>query len=483
MPADQPPNVLWICTDQQRWDTLGCYGAAHIDTPHLDALASDGVRFERTYCQSPVCTPSRASMLTGRYPRTTGCRQNGQPMPRDEPLVTSRLATSGYRCGLAGKLHLSPTNPEDETDATAREPARRLDDGYGTVHWSPMPGDDSPDNQYRQWLRGRGESFERTPFEGSSYVETSMPPDSHQTTWCTDRAIEYVRTGAEADHPWLFSLNYFDPHHPFDPPAAYLEKYVGRLDDLALPNYERGELDDKPGVQREAAHTGRLEGATMDDDEHRLVRAAYYAMIDFVDDQVGRLLAELDATGQREDTLVVFTSDHGEMLGDHGIYKKGPYFYEPAVRVPLLVSQPGTVREGAVVDDLVELADLAPTLADAAGLERTTGMQGRSLWPRLRADGDAGAHRDSVYCEFYDASQRHTDPPVHATMARTDRYKLVAHHGTDDGELYDLDADPAERQNRWGDPEYAEAKTRLLGTLADRMAGTVDPLPERTGDW
>ncbi|MFC7078064.1 sulfatase family protein [Haloarcula halophila] len=482
---DHRPNILWICTDQQRWDTLGCYGADHIDTPHLDELAGEGIRFQRAYCQSPVCTPSRASMLTGRYPRTTRCRQNGQPMPRDERLVTTHLSEAGYRCGLAGKLHLSPTNPDDNTDATTREPARSLDDGYGTVHWSPMPGDDSPDNQYRQWLRGRGESFERTPYEGSSYVETSMSPDNHQTAWCTDRAIEYVRTGADADHPWLFSLNYFDPHHPFDPPAAYLEKYVDRIDDLPPPNYAPGELDDKPAVQHEAAHTGRLEGANMSADEHRLVRAAYYAMIDFVDDQVGRLLAELDATGQRSDTIVVFTADHGEMLGDHGIYKKGPYFYEPAVRVPLIISQPGTVHKGDIVDDLVALTDLAPTLVAAAGLEQPAGMQGRSLWPLVRTDGTTPTrpHRESVYCEFYDATKRHTDPRVNATMVRTDRYKLVTHHDTDDGELYDLATDPVERRNRWADPELAETKARLLGTLADRIAGTVDPLPERLGSW
>ncbi|WP_136689178.1 sulfatase family protein [Halorhabdus amylolytica] len=482
MPSKRP-NVLWICTDQHRYDALGAAGNDVVETPTLDALANSGVRFDRAYCQSPVCTPSRASMLTGRYPRTTRCRQNGQPIPRRERLVTTHLAEAGYRCALAGKFHLSPTNPDDATDATAREPVRPVDDGYGTAHWSASPGDDAPENEYRQWLRGQGERFDPSPYEGSPYVETSQPTERHHTTWCTDRAIEYVRTAADTDDPWLCSLNYFDPHHPFDPPRASLERYLDR--EIETPNFDPGELDGKPAVQREAATSGRLEGANLTDDEHRLVRAAYYAMIDHVDDNVARLLNALAETGQREDTFVVFCADHGEMLGDHGIYKKGPYFYEPTVRVPLVVSWPGQVREGRVVDDLVELTDLAPTILDAAGQEHPPGMQGRSLWPLLTG-GDTERerpHRESAYCEFYNASKRHTDPPAYATMLRTERYKLVRHHGPEDGELYDLERDPEERVNRWGDPDYTSVQQELVTRLTDRMARTVDPLPERRGHW
>lgn len=483
------PNILWICTDQQRWDTLGCYGHDTVATPTLDALAADGVRFDRAFAQSPVCTPSRASMMTGRYPRTTRCRQNGQPLPETEHLVTALLASTGYHCGLAGKLHLSPTNPDNPTDRREHEPARALDDGYGSVHWSSMPGRDLPNNEYHQWLQRHGERYDPTPYEGSAYVETGPSTEYHHSRWCTNRAIDYVRTAAETDAPWMFSLNYFDPHHPFDPPREYLERYVEQ--DIELPDHAPEELDEKTAVQRAAATEAPYGGATMNADDHRLIRAAYYAMIDHLDDQIGRLLDALTSTGQRDDTLVIFSSDHGEMLGDHGLYKKGPYFYDPAIRVPLIFSWPDGGTSG-VVDDLVELVDVVPTILDAAGCDYPPGIQGRSLLPRLldadqhkpESVGDTtDLHRESVYCEFYNASRRHTDPPIYATMVRTARYKLVRHHGPEDGELYDLEADPAERKNYWDEPGYADIQRQLLTRLTDRMAQTVDPLPERRGSW
>jgi arylsulfatase A-like enzyme len=220
----------------------------------------------------------------------------------------------------------------------------------------------------------------------------------------------------------------------------------------------------------------------MDDDDHRLVRAAYWAMVDLVDDAVGRILEALDRTNQRENTLVVFTSDHGEMLGDHGLYLKGPYFYEPAIRVPLVISWPRTVPEGAVDESLVELVDVAPTILDATGVERPSEMQARSLWPRLRDDSVDSDHRESIYCEYYDATDNYEED-LAATMVRTDEYKLVRWHSPTGGELYDLTDDPDETDNRWNDSGYDEVTRDLLSLLTDRMGDTVDPLPERTASW
>jgi arylsulfatase A-like enzyme len=483
--SNSQPNVLWICTDQQRFDTLGCYGNEHVETGNLDRLAAEGVRFDRCYSQSPVCTPSRASFLTGRYPRTTRCRQNGQAIREDETLVTTMLADRGYTCGLSGKLHVAPCHP-DRTDRPTME--RRIDDGYADFHWSHSASPLWPTNEYHQWLNERGREYERTPARDSEYVHTSMPAEHHQTTWCVQKAVDFVERNADFDRPWLFSVNPFDPHHAFDPPEEYLEAYLDRLDELPLPNYVPGELEDKPAFQRQD-HEGAYNQPDnfpypeMDEADHRLVRAAYWAMIGLIDDQVGRLLAALDRTDQREDTLVIFTSDHGEMLGDHGIYLKGPYFYEPAVRVPLVVSGPGLPR-GEATDALVELTDLAPTLLHAAGERPPPGMQGRSLWPRLAGDRSLDDHRESVYCEYYNAMPWHDDPvSPYGTMLRTDRHKLVAMHRLETGELYDLDADPGETTNRWDDPAYESVKADLLGRLATRMAETVDPLPERQSNW
>jgi arylsulfatase A-like enzyme len=503
------PNVLWICTDQQRHDSLGCYGNGFVDTGHVDRVAAEGTRFERCYSQSPVCTPSRASMLTGRYPRTTGCRQNGQALPDDETLVTRRLADAGYRCGLSGKLHLAPCHPDALDPETGVED--RVDDGYTEFSWSHHPTHDSPANEYLDWVRerdvdlesdtyvdestgavrvDRSHRFESEPYANSEYVQISLPAEHHQSTWCTERALEFLDRHAGTDSPWLFSVNYFDPHHAFDPPKEYIDRYLDVLEDLPAPDYAEDELADRPEFQRQDRHgaynnPGYYPAAEMSDRDHRLVRAAYWAMVDLIDDQVGRLLDALEAHGVREDTVVIFTSDHGEMLGDRGLYLKGPYFYEPAVRVPLVVSWPGRFRQGRVVDSLVELTDLAPTLLEAAGLGQPEAVQGRSLYPLLTGAAPADRHRSAVYCEYYNATKNYDDyeQPPYGTMVRTEQYKLVRWHGRDTGELYDLSREPGETENLWNDEEYAEVRTRLLGRLSDRMAETIDPLPERTVNW
>ena len=476
MNQDSRPNILWICTDQQRFDTLGCYGNSYVHTPHIDALAEKGLLFEEVFSQSPVCTPSRASMLTGRYPRTARCRQNGASIPEDEVLITRLLSDAGYICGLSGKLHLSVCNPKASPGTE-----RRINDGYDEFHWSHHPNPDWPTNEYIVWLQEQGVEFNTPSYNGSKYVEVGMPAEHHQTTWCAQKAIDFIKANAHFDNPWLFSVNIFDPHHPFDPPVEYLEKYLDILDEFPLPNYVAGELDDKPKYQQ-LDHRGAYNNpgyypyADMSDEDHRLVTAAYWAMCDLIDAQVGRMIDALERSGQLENTIVIFMSDHGEMLGDHGFYLKGPFFYEPAIHVPLIVSWPGVIPQGQRSKALVELMDIAPTILEAAGVEQNPGMQARSLWPMLTGAASLDEHHDTIYCEYYNA-WIHGD--AHATMIRTRRYKLAAYHGQHTGELYDLEQDPTETHNRWQDPDYAAVKIDLLETLCERMAWTVDPLPLR----
>ena len=479
------PNILWICTDQQRYDTLNCYGNSWVRSPRIDALADSGVMFANAFCQNPLCTPSRASFLTGRYPRTTRARQNGQSIPATEILVSRALADVGYTCGLAGKLHLAAVHPEHSPDGE-----RRIDDGYAEFFWSHHPDDDWSTGDYSRWLREQGRAYGRSTHPRSQHVQTSVAEEYHQTTWCVQMAVDFIDRHAGDSEPWLFSVNCFDPHHPFDPPADFLARYLDRLDEIPLPNYVPGELDNKPSFQQ-VDHLGAYGGQfgfypykEMEDHDHRLIRAAYWAMCDLIDVQVGRLLAKLDATGQREDTIVIFMSDHGEMLGDHGFYLKGPFFYEPAVRVPLLISQPGTIPAHRRTPALVELVDLAPTLLEAAGEKPLVGMQGHSLWPLLTGAVSQDHHRDDVYCEHYGTIHRQPGQPVaYATMLRTATYKLVAVHGRGTGELYDLATDPAESVNHYADPAYLAVKADLYRRMCDRMAWTVDPLPEREANY
>ncbi len=490
---DRRPNVLWICTDSQRWDTLGCYGNEFVTTPNIDRLASEGMLFENCFAQNPLCTPSRGCFLTGRYPVTNKLRQNGQCIPEDEVLVTRLLADEDYVCGLAGKLHLSACNrrytlgdgwwqlPVEERLVQGTE--RRIDDGYQEFHWNHGPNAHFRSSAYNRWLQRKGATFERSARDDSDVVLRGMPSELHEVTWCAEETAAFIEAYEGYAHPWLFSLNCFDPHFPFDPPEDYLEPYLARLDDIPLPNYVEGELENKPPWQLERhrkkhyAYTGESDRG--DPHEHRMCRAAYWAMCDHIDAQLGRVLDALERTGQREDTLVIFTSDHGEMLGDHGLYQKGPFLYDPAIRVPLIVSWPGHVPEGVRSPALVELGDLAPTVLDAAGLPRHSGMQARSLWRLLTGDAGPDAFRGDVYCEYYNSNP--TSEPVYLTMVRTERHKLVAAHGLGSGELYDLEADPAESVNLWDDPDYAEVRTAMLLRLADRMAWTADPLPPRIG--
>ena len=484
------PNILWICTDSQRWDTLGCYGNPWVRTPHLDQLAREGVLFEHAYAQNPLCTPSRGCFLTGRYPVTTGLRQNGQDIRSGETLVTKLLADAGYVCGLAGKLHLSACDHrlrkfgKDEWWRQNEElffsgVERRIDDGYAEFHWDHAPSPRFRSSSYTRWLLERGVRFHTPDRSDSALVKHGMPVEHHQTTFCAEKAIGFIRAYQGAPHPWLFSVNIFDPHFTLDPPDELLARYEQRLDEIPLPNYVEGELEHKPPYQKLFSERGKFNRMTMTARDHHLCRAAYWAMCDLIDMQVGRMLAALDETGQRGNTLVIFTSDHGELLGDHGIYVKGPFMYDPAIRVPLIVSQPGVIAPGRRAAALVELGDLAPTLLETAGLPRHPGMQARSFWPLLAGTGDAAQFRDDVYCEYYNSNP--DKPPQYCTMVRTQRHKIVVFHGQDTGELYDLAADPLETHNLWRDPRHAQTKMELLLRVCTRMAQTADPLPERVG--
>ncbi len=474
MPATERPNILWICSDQQRFDTIAALGNSRIRTPHIDRLVETGVSFTNAFAQSPVCTPSRASFLTGRYPRTTRCRQNGQDIPADERLVPRILADAGYVCGLSGKLHLGSC-------ANGRvEP--RIDDGYETFYWSHHPNPDWPENAYTNWLTSRGQSWDEL-YSGheSRFVKEGIPAEFHQTTWCAEKACEFMRE--HQSEPWLFSVNFFDPHHPFDPPAEYLRRYDPA--NMPLPRYREGELTNKPVYQQldhEWAHNapGYFHTGSMTETEQREVTAAYYAMIELIDDQVGRMLRALEETGQRENTIVIFMSDHGEMLGDHGLYLKGPHFYDEAVHVPLIVSWPKRFANDLLSDALVELVDLAPTLLECAGLAPTAGMQGRSLAGILKGEADPHIHREFVYSEYTNSwTHRH----AYGTMLRNTDEKIVVYHGIDAGELYDLKSDPGEFENLWDDSASAERKARLMKLAFDASVLTMDPLPERVGEF
>lgn len=477
--SDRPnrPHILWICADQQRYDTIHALGNGHIRTPNLDRLASEGVAFTRAYSQSPICTPSRAALLTGCYPSTVHVNRNGNDhFPDNFPLVTRMLADAGYDCGLAGKLHLSAAHGRVEA---------RPDDGYRVFKWSHHPRPEvfwpTERHDYQQWLTDQGAQWDEIyPLDrGTTSVSDpymhGVPTPYHQTTWCIDETLDFI--GQPRSGPWLMSVNPFDPHPPFDPPAEYLERMD--IATMPLPLFRPEELDSQrafAGID----HQTRIPIAPESFDARRMV-AAYYAQIELLDDQIGRLLHVLEEAGERENTLIIFTSDHGEMLGDHGLRLKGCRFYDGAVRVPLVISWPGRFGQGEQSDALVELIDLMPTLLDAAGLPTPAHVQGQSILPLLTGRADLHRHRDFVRCEYHDAIQ--LPDGSHANMIFDGRHKLVVYHGHGIGELYDHQTDPKEFVNLWDDPTSETVKWKLVATLFDAAMLATDPGQVRVGPY
>lgn len=271
-------------------------------------------------------------------------------------------------------------------------------------------------------------------------------------------------------------MHIYDPHKPFDPPPEYERRYDP--DQLPGPWFRESDLEAQEKLADAFFQTSPRHPESF---KAREIKAKYYAMIELIDYNVGRMLDALERTGQRGNTLVIFTSDHGEMLGDHGLMLKGCRFYEGLVRVPLILSLPGRMRQGVVSDALVELIDLAPTVLELAGACLPKHLQGRSLQPVLTGE-NTGEHRPHVRCEYYRALPKETETinprGTYATMIRDRRYKLVVYHGLDTGELFDLETDPHEFENLWDSPGHAHIRFRLLKENFDALAFAVDVGPE-----
>lgn len=478
------PNILWVCTDQQRYDTIGALGNEHVSTPHIDRLAGQGTAFLRAYCQSPICTPSRASFLTGMYPSAVRVNRNGNPLfPDFPPLISRRLAQAGYRCGLVGKLHL--------TSAYGRVEAR-ADDGYGYWQYSHAPRDDwASGHDYADWVRDNGGDL------GELVKDLrGVPAELHQTTWCAEKTIEFLQ--ANRDRAWFASVNMYDPHPPFNPPQQYRELFdpaavnpplfrdtdlaqQAKLADIAFQSQARHPdcLDINSPILPQSPQRSLIEAESPGARDARTLIAAYYAMIKLIDDQVGRILAALEESGQRDNTVIIFTSDHGEMLGDHGLIQKGCRFYEGLVRVPLIMAWGDQFAAGLRSRALVELTDIVPTLLDVCGLAIPSYLTGKSLLPILTGAQDPDQHRDMVRSEYIDA----LDLPgaSTATMQFDGRYKFIRYHNHNQGELYDLQSDPGEFGDLWESAAHQELKMELALRSLDAAVMNQYHGPPRIG--
>lgn len=483
--------MLVICTDQQRWDSLGCYGSPEVHTPYIDGLAAGGTLFERCYATNPVCAPSRASMLTGAYAYQHGLWANGVKLPPERVTLLRDLTAAGYRTGLVGKLHLSPC-----ADGRTEDPAEY---GFQWNRWSHGPPQAAPGNSYHVWLAERFPELAAEAAAAKGRVRTDLPPagtrprayhdmpaEAHYSRWAAEAATEFIDT-AEPGQPWLLWVNFFDPHFPFAAPPEYVRQVSQRR--RRPPAGSADDLRDRPRPLRGLSERSQA-GSSRGFQEYRPeeiseLRDRYWGMIDQVDEQIGHVLRAAEAAGPAEDLLVLFTSDHGEMLGDHGLLLKGPMMYEGAMRVPCILRWPGRVPAGQRIAGLASLADVAATISHATGIEAPAGGRARSL-----AGVAAGTSepRQAVLAEYRDSGHP-ADPPVSTSMVCDGRYKAIVWHGQhargDEpaGELYDLAADPDELVNRWNDPQQAQTLARLLLAMATELSLPAAGWPERQASF
>lgn len=486
-------NALFIMCDQLRWDALSCYGQGLIDTPNLDALAARGVRFDRAYVQGTTCGSSRMSWYTGRYVQSHGARYNRVPLAINQKTLGDHLRPLGVESVLIGKSHMAADkesmarlgiDPDDPACVYLSQcgfgPAER-DDG---LH----PDERNPSGlPYNDFLRRNGFD-EPNPWQSaansvrdndgnlvsgwllrSSKYPAVVPDELSETAYMTDRAIDWIR--AAGDDRWCVHLSFIKPHWPYIVSAPYHQ--MVHANDVATPNRVAAELDD-PHVVLQALRRSRI-GRTLSRDEvRRTVVPAYLGLVKQIDDHLGRLFAELRRLGRDDDTMIVFTSDHGDYLGDHWQGEKD-WFHEESVRVPLIVVDPrrqADATRGSASTDLVEAIDIVPTLVEALGgdlADTAPWLEGHSLDPALSGSGHA---KDHVVSEselgFLEAANYL--PPTTRTrdhrafMIRTDRYKYILSE-TGPNLLYDLDDEPGEYTNVAGDPAHAAIQAELHETL------------------
>lgn len=508
------PNFLFITSDQQRGD---CYGFAgrRIRTPHLDRLAADGTRLSTCITPNLICQPARAAILTGMLPLSSGVHDNGVDLDPElgEAGFAGTLSKSGYHSALIGKGHFST---RATFQPTGRAECQKSSANFGPDWHGPYMGFDHvemslfghiyrdrpsprpPEGQhYERFLFDRAEEAEidrlhqaglAPEIDAAQTWDSALPAAWHHSTWVGDRTIANLRERKREGGPFVMWASFPDPHHPFDCPAPWC--WLHDRDEVDLPEHRTRDLDRRPwwhraslesepqladpALRRFRAKSSRIVPQT--DDQLRHMTQNYFGMISLIDHNVGRIMAELEELGLAENTIVIYTSDHGDLLGDHGMYLKGPTPYDGLLNVGAIVKGPG-VPAGKVVDEPCSTLDVAATFYDYAGAPQPDHIQSRSLRPLIEEDD---ATRDVAYMEWNVAAAR-VGVPLEIRTVRTKRYVCTFEAVSGAGELYDHQEDPHEMNNRFDDPAYAKVRKEMQDLLRARPGKIRDPLPVPIG--
>ena len=484
-------NVLWIMCDQLRFDYLSCYGHPHLHTPNIDALAARGVRFTRAYVQSPVCGPSRMSYYTGRYMRSHGANWNRYPLPVGEPTLGDHLAELDVRTVLVGKTHM-----QADTDGMRRlgiDPASSLGVRIAECGFEPYERDDglnpdpAPRVRYDDYLRGQGfdasnpwqqwantaEAADGTLLSGWLLEHADKParvPDQHsETPYMTRRAMQFINEAAADARPWCLHLSYIKPHWPYIAPQPYHAMY--RTAQIVPPVRSPEERSDPHPLYAAFMATRVSRNFSRDRVRERVI-PAYMGLIKQIDDQIGVLMRFLTERRLLDSTMIAFTSDHGDYLGDHWLGEKD-LFHDCSARVPLILVDPSSQADptrGTVSEALVEAIDLAPSFIRYFGGEpKPHVVEGRALQPLLHAEAPAGwrAYVFSEYDYAMMSPRRTLGTPVDASrlfMVFDGRWKYIHAVGFRPM-LYDLRSDPQELCDRGADPVCEAERARLKEAL------------------
>jgi arylsulfatase A-like enzyme len=506
-------NVLFITSDQQHWSAMG-YLNPEVRTPNLDRLVRRGTTFHRAYTVNPTCTPTRASWITGLYPSQHGAYSLGTKLFESVPTLGDCFTRDGYRTALVGKAHFQPLKGTAEFPSLESYPIlhdldfwrsfhgpfygfqhvelarNHTDEAHVGQHYALWMEAKAP-GQWRQhflptpdWAQKLGappDSTHRLPKPGEPW---SLPEDLHYNAWIAERTNALMEDYSRTGENFFLWASFFDPHPGYMVPEPYASLYDP--DQVTVPEHRPGEFDDKPPYFKQSQAEKPDFNAFVEPEgagihgagshvKPRKVRAqniaTMYGMMTMLDHYIGKILDKLDALGLTENTLVCFTTDHGDFLGQHGLTAKAIHHYEDLVRVPLVVSLPGTVPQGKVSDSLQSTVDLAQTFLAMAGLPvpRTmTGIDESKVWV-----GTTETLREHVIVE-----NQHQPTTMNLRTFITPRHKLTIHFNREYGELYDLQSDPGEYVNLWDKPEARDLKRELLlKFLYGEMAKAPRPMP------
>jgi uncharacterized sulfatase len=496
-------NILFITSDQQHWTAMG-YLNPEVSTPNLDRLVQRGTTFQRAYTVNPTCTPTRASWITGLYPSQHGAYSLGTKLMEHVPTVGDIFQEHGYHTALVGKAHFQPLKGTEEFSSLESYPILHDLDFWRNFH-GPFYGfrhvelarnhtDESHAGQhYALWMEEKGyldwpKYFLPNHDQLQPGQPWEIPEEIHYNTWIAERTNALLTQYSQEDQNFFLWASFFDPHPQYMVPEPYASMYDP--ESVTIPEHRPGEFDDKPpyfklsqqenpdfSVYQEPGGNGiHGAGSHLRSRETKAMNiASMYAMMTMLDMYIGRILDKLDELGLTENTLVCFTSDHGDFWGQHGLVAKAIHHYEDLLRVPLVVSMPGTIPQDVQSSALQSTLDLPQTFLSFAGLpvpRSMTGVDEKAVWT-----GEIPSLREHVMVE-----NQHQPTTMNMRTYITQRYKMTIHYNQRFGEFYDLDADPGEYINLWDNPEVQDLKRDLLLDFVHaEMAKAPLPMPRIAG--